>query len=355
MADLELNQIFKIFEESKTPALKNINLKIPDGTFTTILGPSGCGKSTLLRIVAGLETPTSGEIKIDQKVVNDIPPSKRDIAMVFQNYALYPHMTVFDNIGIGLKLRGFKKEEIREKVLEVTKKLKIDNLLGRYPKQLSGGQQQRVALARALVRNPKIFLLDEPLSNLDTQIREQTRTELKRLFSSLKATALYVTHDQIEAMTLSDIMVVMNAGEIMQIGTPEEIYNNPQNKFVAEFVGIHRMNIIQGFIQNGKFFSEDKSIQISVNIVYKGKAILGIRPEHFSLENKKDYIPLSGNIVGVELLGAEKTIFVRIGQNELKILVPSDKNYSVGEEISVYISPSNLLFFDSSEKTLQTS
>ncbi len=352
MANLELNQIFKIFEESKTPALKNINLKVLDGTFTTILGPSGCGKSTLLRIVAGLENPTQGEIKIDNQVVNEIPPSERDIAMVFQNYALYPHMTVYDNIGIGLKLRGYRKEKIKEQVLKVTRKLKIDTLLERYPKQLSGGQQQRVALARALVRNPKIFLLDEPLSNLDTQIREQTRTELKRLFSSLKATALYVTHDQIEAMTLSDMMVVMKAGEIMQIGTPEEVFKNPQNKFVAEFVGIHRTNIVEGFIEKSKFFSNEKSIQIPVNLNYEGKAFLGIRPEHFSLEKNKGCIELTGSVIGVELLGAEKIIFIRIGQNELKVLVPSEKSYSIGEKISTYISPSNLLFFDQSEKSL---
>ncbi len=347
MADLELNQIYKIFEESKTPVLKSINLKIPDGTFATILGPSGCGKSTLLRIVAGLEKPTNGEIKIDNQIVNDIPPSKRDIAMVFQNYALYPHMKVFDNIGIGLKLKGYKKEEVEKKVFKVSKKLKIDFLLDRYPKQLSGGQQQRVALARALVRNPKIFLLDEPLSNLDAQIREETRTELKKLFSSLKSTVLYVTHDQIEAMTLSDIMVVMNFGKVMQIGTPEEIYKKPKNKFVAEFVGTHRINIIEGIIDKDFFLSEDKQIRIPVNVNYKGKAFLGIRPESFSLNFRENSVEISGYITTVELLGAEKLLFVKVGQNEIKVLVPSDKKYKIGENISIFIFHQNLMFFDS--------
>ncbi len=352
MADLELRNINKTFEESKTPALKNINLNINDGTFATILGPSGCGKSTLLRIVAGLESPTSGEVLIDNKVVNSLPPSERNIAMVFQNYALYPHMTVFENIGIGLKLRRVKKEKIKEKVLQVSKKLKIENLLERFPKQLSGGQQQRVALARALVREPQIFLLDEPLSNLDAQIREETRTELKRLFSELKSTVLYVTHDQIEAMTLSDVMVVMNSGKIMQIGTPEEIYKKPENIFVAEFVGIHRTNIIEGFLDNGVFFSKDKSINIPVKINYKGNSFLAIRPEYFSLNPVENYFKIKGKVISTELLGSEKIVYFKVGIDEIKALIPSEVSYSKGDEISLYINFNNVLIFDSSGKSI---
>ncbi len=354
MADLEINELSKVFKENNTTALQNINLKIPDGTFTTILGPSGCGKSTLLRIVAGLETATTGTIKINNKIVNSVPPPKRDIAMVFQNYALYPHMTVFDNIGIGLKLRGYKKEDIKENVLKVSKKLKIDKLLDRFPKQLSGGQQQRVALARALVRNPKIFLLDEPLSNLDAQIREETRTELKRLFSELKATVLYVTHDQIEAMTLSDIMVVMNSGKIMQAGTPEEIYKKPENKFVAEFVGIHRTNIIEGSIKNKLFTSEDNFIKIPVKTDYQGKAFLGIRPEYLNLGKSESEISFDGKILSIEMLGAEKLVFLKSGKNEIKFLTSSEEKLSVGDEISVSVNFSKLLFFDNNQSLIKS-
>src|ERR1700688_860668 len=251
MAQVALRDIVKTFD--KTPAVQGINLDIADREFIVLVGPSGCGKSTTLRMIAGLEEATSGEIYIGDQLVNDVPPKDRDIAMVFQNYALYPHMTVFENMSFGLRLRKFPKAEIKERVENAARILDITDLLARQPKQLSGGQRQRVAMGRAIVRNPKGFLFDEPLSNLDAKLRVQMRAEIKELHQRLKTTTVYVTHDQIEAMTMADKIVVMNDGKVEQIGTPLELYDHPANLFVAGFIGSPAMNFLPGKIRlNGR-------------------------------------------------------------------------------------------------------
>ena len=242
MAQVALRNIVKMFD--KTPAVQGIDLDIADREFVVLVGPSGCGKTTTLRMVAGLEEATSGEIYIGDQLVNDVPPKDRDIAMVFQNYALYPHMTVFENMSFGLRLRKFPKAEIKERVDNAARILDITDLLLRQPKQLSGGQRQRVAMGRAIVRNPKVFLFDEPLSNLDAKLRVQMRTEIKKVHQKVTTTTVYVTHDQVEAMTLADRVVVMNAGRIEQIGTPHEVYHRPQTRFVAGFIGSPAMNFM---------------------------------------------------------------------------------------------------------------
>src|SRR5579864_7365620 len=242
MAQVALRNIVKTFD--KTPAVQGINLDIADREFIVLVGPSGCGKSTTLRMIAGLEEMSSGEIWIDDVLVNDVPPKDRDIAMVFQNYALYPHMTAYENMAFGLRLRKFSKAEIRQRVENAARILDITELLDRRPKALSGGQRQRVAMGRAIVRNPKVFLFDEPLSNLDAKLRVQMRTEIKRVHQKVKTTTVYVTHDQVEAMTLADRVVVMNAGRIEQIGTPQELYHEPRTRFVAGFIGSPAMNFI---------------------------------------------------------------------------------------------------------------
>src|SRR6188472_1871890 len=242
MAQVALRKIVKMFD--KTPAVQGIDLDIADREFIVLVGPSGCGKSTTLRMVAGLEEASSGEIYIGDQLVNDVPPKDRDIAMVFQNYALYPHMTVFENMSFGLRLRKFPKPEIKERVDAAARILDITDLLERQPKQLSGGQRQRVAMGRAIVRNPKVFLFDEPLSNLDAKLRVQMRTEIKKVHQKVTTTTIYVTHDQVEAMTLADRVVVMNAGRIEQVGAPNDLYHSPATKFVAGFIGSPAMNFI---------------------------------------------------------------------------------------------------------------
>jgi multiple sugar transport system ATP-binding protein len=249
MAQVALRNVVKMFD--KTPAVQGIDLDIADREFIVLVGPSGCGKSTTLRMIAGLEEATSGEIFIGDQIVNDVPPKDRDIAMVFQNYALYPHMTVYENMSFGLRLKKFPKQEIKERVEEAAKILDISPLLDRRPKQLSGGQRQRVAMGRAIVRHPKVFLFDEPLSNLDAKLRVQMRTEIKKVHQKVTTTTIYVTHDQVEAMTLADRVVVMNAGRIEQLGTPHELYHNPKTRFVAGFIGSPAMNFMTARVVNG--------------------------------------------------------------------------------------------------------
>src|SRR5215469_7997114 len=250
MADVALRDVVKRFDNVE--AVRQISLDIPDKEFVVLVGPSGCGKSTTLRMIAGLEEATAGDILIDGEKVNDVPPKDRDIAMVFQNYALYPHMTVFENMSFGLRLRRFPKAEIRQRVEQAARILDITDLLDRRPKQLSGGQRQRVAMGRAIVRNPKVFLFDEPLSNLDAKLRVQMRTEIKRVHQKVKTTTIYVTHDQVEAMTLADRVVIMNAGRIDQIGTPHEVYHTPKTQFVAGFIGSPTMNMLPcRLVENG--------------------------------------------------------------------------------------------------------
>src|SRR5215204_6407655 len=242
MADVTLRDVVKKFDEVE--AVRQISLDIPDKEFVVLVGPSGCGKSTTLRMIAGLEDVTGGEIRVDGEIVNDVPPKDRDMAMVFQNYALYPHMSVFENMSFGLRLKRFPKDEIKRRVDEAARILDLSELLDRKPRQLSGGQRQRVAMGRAIVRNPKVFLFDEPLSNLDAKLRVQMRTEIKRVHQKVKTTTVYVTHDQIEAMTLADRVVVMNGGSIEQVGTPHDLYHHPRTRFVAGFIGSPAMNFL---------------------------------------------------------------------------------------------------------------
>ena len=345
MAQVVLANITKTFLKGRVIALDKVTLTVPHKKFVTVLGPSGCGKSTLLRVVAGLEQPEGGEIRIGQQAVSGVAPGRRNVAMVFQNYALYPHMRVFDNIAIGLRLHKYPGGEIKAKVDKVATMLGIEELLARYPRQLSGGQQQRVALARALVREPQVFLLDEPLSNLDAQIREQTRAELKRLFRDLGATVIYVTHDQAEAMSMSDIVVVMERGEIRQIGDPETIYRDPEHRFVAEFVGIHRINIIEGEIKAKTFTSKDGSVKAPLGKSYKGTVALGIRPEAVRI-GKKPGVTLKAEVTLIEPLGAHKRVFCRVGENELRTVVEADAKVKIHDKVSITFSSKDVFLFD---------
>src|ERR1700733_10926802 len=292
MAQVSIRTLKKTYDGSDALAVKGINLEIQDGEFVVLVGPSGCGKSTTLRMIAGLEDISGGEIDIGGRVVNDVPPRDRDIAMVFQNYALYPHMSVFDNMAFGLKLRKFPKEDIKRRVDDAARILHLTPLLNRKPRALSGGQRQRVAMGRAIVRNPKVFLFDEPLSNLDAKLRVQMRTEIKKVHNTVRTTTVYVTHDQVEAMTLADRVVVMNQGLIEQVGPPQELYHHPQTKFVAGFIGSPGMNFIPCRVLDGANGSLAVRVTEAISVpvppsradrysAFKGKdMVLGLRPEH---------------------------------------------------------------------------
>ena len=355
MAKIELKNITKIYDGKQT-AVKNINLNIEEGEFLTLLGPSGCGKTTLLRIIAGLETPNTGEIWIDGVSAKDIPPAQRDLAMVFQSYALYPHMTVFDNIAIGLKLRKVSRSELEEKVTKTSRLLGIEKFLTRKPRALSGGQRQRVALARAIVRQPKAFLLDEPLSNLDAILREKTRSELKILFSRLKITTIYVTHDQVEAMSLSHRVAVLKDGILQQLGPPDEIYNKPVNSFVAGFVGSPRMNFIKCPVDNHKIKIHDSySVTIPASLsglIKSPEIILGVRPEDIQIcpmRDKADLLPAEISVV--EPLGAQTVITVKLGNQEIKV-TEQTKMVDYPDEIYLQISQDSLYLFDMETENL---
>ncbi|MFL5234527.1 MAG: ABC transporter ATP-binding protein, partial [Microvirga sp.] len=302
MAGVEIRNVRKAF--GATQVIHGVSIDIVDGEFVILVGPSGCGKSTLLRMIAGLENISGGEIRIGERVVNNVPPKERDIAMVFQNYALYPHMTVYDNMAFSLKLAGRPDAEVRSRVAEAAQILGLDQYLARYPRQLSGGQRQRVAMGRAIVRKPQVFLFDEPLSNLDAKLRVAMRTEIKALHQRLKTTSIYVTHDQIEAMTMADRIVVMNAGRVEQIGTPLELYDRPNNLFVAQFIGSPAMNIVQGRLRraNGSSFVESADgIRWPLGTARgtDGQTVTyGVRPDHLELAaNQPQTVP--GEIVVV--------------------------------------------------------
>ena len=351
MAEIELRQINKTFDK-KVNAVKDITFKANDGEFLTLLGPSGCGKTTILRLLAGLEMPDSGEIVIDSKKVNDVPPADRDVAMVFQSYALYPHMTVFNNIAVNLRLRKVKKEEFTRLVLKTSKTLGISDLLDRRPKALSGGQRQRVALARAIIRNPKVFLLDEPLSNLDAALREKTRGELKLLFSQLGATVVYVTHDQVEAMTMSHRIVVLKDGVIQQIGTPHEIYNVPINTFVATFIGSPKMNLIHGNIEDDNILYALNKIPIFIlprkDMLQKyigNDVIVGLRPEDISITSISRDERYNAQIVLCELIGQQTIVTLHINGLELKVITPSSFD-ATEKSVGIKIDTSHIHLFD---------
>lgn len=357
MAQVELKNICKSYD-GKTLVVDDVNIKVNDKEFVVLVGPSGCGKSTTLRMVAGLEEISKGEIFIDGKLVNDVPPKDRDIAMVFQNYALYPHMTVFDNMGFGLKLRKYSKEEIKARVEEAANILGLEDLLQRKPKELSGGQKQRVAVGRAIVRKPKVFLFDEPLSNLDAKLRVQMRTEISKLHKKLEATMIYVTHDQTEAMTMGDRIVVMKDGLVNQIDSPIQLYNKPVNNFVAGFIGSPAMNFIVGQITNDlkpSFISNKGDIKFELNgnlqkslaNTKNTKVILGIRPEDFSSTfSSEENIKITVNIELAEPLGNETYIYFKIDDNQLIARINVDKELKVGTQIDLQINQSKIHLFD---------
>lgn len=324
MSNVILKNVRKVYDNSKT-VINNVNLEIKDKEFIVLVGASGCGKSTLLRMIAGLEEISDGEIYIGDKKVNNVPPKDRDIAFVFQSYALYPHMTVRENIAFGLKMRKVDKATIDKKVQEAAEILNLGEYLDRKPKQLSGGQRQRVALGRAIVRNPKVFLMDEPLSNLDAKLRVQMRSEIKKLHEKLQTTFIYVTHDQTEALTMGDRIVVLNNGDIQQVDSPEEIYNNPKNTFVAGFVGSPQMNFIYG-----------KDIGLDENILY------GIRPEKMMKSNGD--IKLTVDVEISEMLGSEKIAYFNIGDRKCSAKLDADVN--IGKTLELSFMSSDLYKFD---------
>lgn len=335
MSSVVLKNLVKSYDGKKN-IIDNINLEIKDKEFIVLVGSSGCGKSTILRLISGLEEVTSGEILIDDKVVNNTHPKDRDIAFVFQSYALYPHMSVYENIAFGLKMRKCPKNEIDVKVREVAKALNLEDLLERKPRQLSGGQRQRVALGRAIVRNPKVFLMDEPLSNLDANLRVQMRSEIKRLHQKLKTTFIYVTHDQTEALTMGDRIVVLDKGKIQQADTPEEIYNNPKNKFVAGFIG--QMNFINVNVNNGVFKIEDKEFRTGKNI--SGVCTVAIRAE--KMTNGSVDIWVKPDII--EMTGGERIIYFYLNGDKCSAKLPLD--YPIGENVKLSISVNDMYFFD---------
>ena len=347
MSFLELKKITKVYPNG-TKAINETSLNIEHGEFMVFVGPSGCGKSTLLRMIAGLEDITEGEIDLDGKTINKIDPSERDVAMVFQNYALYPHMNVYKNLSYGLKNRGESKEKIDNKVKEVAELLEIKEYLQRKPAQLSGGQRQRVAMGRAIVRNPKVFLFDEPLSNLDAKLRGQVRIEIKKLQQSMNVTSVFVTHDQVEAMTLGDRLAVINNGIIEQLGTPIEVYEKPASRFVAEFIGSPQMNFINGTIKNNIFESKNFKLNKDLNID-NANVVLGFRAEDLNLKEEGD---ISLTIDIIEKLGSDSIIYGRDKDGQPVCYKESgNTKLEIGEIINISLDVDTLHIFD--EKTGQ--
>lgn len=366
MAEVRLKDVSKIYD-SKVKAIDSVSIEIHDKEFVVLVGPSGCGKSTLLRMIAGLESISDGDIYIDDNLVNELSPKDRDIAMVFQNYALYPHMTVYENMAFGLKIRKFKKEEIKKRVEHASDILNLEELLHRKPKALSGGQRQRVAIGRAIVRKPKIFLFDEPLSNLDAKLRVQMRTEISKLHHRLGATIVYVTHDQIEAMTMGDKIVVLKDGIINQISAPMNLYNHPANKFVAGFIGSPAMNFIRGKIISDSelfFVSTDNLIKIALlteqqEILKKytnEEVTIGIRPENIipsKLINENSY-KITTTLDVVEPMGNETIIYFKVGGNKMIARIQSGEVLRVNQSFELLINLEYLHFFDGkTEKAIE--
>ena len=350
MASIELKNIEKSFGSNKV--INKFDIKINDGEFIVLVGPSGCGKSTLLRMISGLETVDKGEIYLDNKIINNLIPSKREIAMVFQSYALYPHMSVFENMAFGLKMEKIPKSEINQKVNNAAATLQIEDLLERKPKQLSGGQRQRVAIGRAITRSPKVFLFDEPLSNLDAALRSEMRVEISKLHKKMNSNIIYVTHDQVEAMTLADRIVVLNKGNIEQYGTPNEIYSNPNNIFVAEFIGSPKMNIIKinkEQISNSNTFHLFNNKITFNNLKFEDEIYIGIRPEDISLESNRE-IQLEVKIDLVENLGFERIIYSKISNNQ--IIIKSSKNIN-NDSLKVSFSKENVFLFNKDKKRIR--
>ncbi|MCA1061915.1 sn-glycerol-3-phosphate ABC transporter ATP-binding protein UgpC [Rossellomorea sp. AcN35-11] len=357
MAELKLDHIHKIYD-GKVTAVNDFNLHIQDKEFIVFVGPSGCGKSTTLRMIAGLEEISKGDFSIDGKRVNDVAPKDRDIAMVFQNYALYPHMSVYDNMAFGLKLRKFDKQEIDRRVQEAAKILGLEALLDRKPKALSGGQRQRVALGRAIVRDAKVFLMDEPLSNLDAKLRVQMRAEIAKLHQRLQTTTIYVTHDQTEAMTMATRIVVMKDGVIQQVGSPKEVYDKPENVFVGGFIGSPAMNFFQGSLEEGKFVIGKTKVSIPEGKMkalreqgHVGKSItLGVRPEDIHDEplflDTAEGAKIMAKIEVSELTGAETMLYSQLEGQEFVARVDSRTDIAAGQTIELAFDMNKAHFFD---------
>ena len=348
MASISIRNVVKRYGSGAkaNQVIHGVSAEVADGEFIVIVGPSGCGKSTLLRMVAGLEEISGGQIAIGGRVVNDVEPSERDIAMVFQNYALYPHMSVFDNMAYGLKIAKLPLDEIKQRVDKAAKILEIGPFLQRKPRELSGGQRQRVAMGRAIVRQPAVFLFDEPLSNLDAKLRAQTRLEIQKLHRELGVTSLFVTHDQVEAMTLAQRMIVMNAGRMEQIGTPEEVYQRPATTFVAGFIGSPPMNLLRGQADGSRFSVAGHSLNLPAAAPRAGDLILGLRPEHAELRAAGPQgWPLQVEMV--EMLGAERLVYARLGESLFTVRVDATlAPPSVGATLSVLMKPEHLHWFD---------
>jgi multiple sugar transport system ATP-binding protein len=359
MADVVLKNVTKVYEGG-TVAVRSANIEVKDKEFMVLVGPSGCGKSTTLRMIAGLEEITEGELYIDNELVNNVSPKNRNIAMVFQNYALYPHMTVAENMGFGLKLRKYKREEIKQRVQEAAEILGITDLLDRKPKALSGGQRQRVAVGRAIVRHPKVFLFDEPLSNLDAKLRVQMRTEISKLHQKLEATMIYVTHDQTEAMTMGDRIVIMKDGDIHQIDTPLKLYNHPANKFVAGFIGSPSMNFIEGKIikENGLYFvDEANTIKIKIFTDHESsltpyidnEITAGVRPEniHHPLTAKAESMDEIEVLLDViEPMGNEIFLYFTVAGSDCIARIAAIEEPEPGQKMQLYIDAAKMHYFN---------
>ncbi len=355
MSEVRLSGVSKSYEGVEKPALESLDLTIPSGELAVLVGPSGCGKSTTLRIVAGLEVASGGQIFIDDHDVTKVPPADRDIAMVFQSYALYPHMTVFDNLAFSLRIQKRPEKEIRERVNTVAKSLSIESYLERRPKALSGGQRQRVAIGRAVVRQPKVFLFDEPLSNLDAKLRGEMRREIARIHKNSPGTSsLYVTHDQIEAMTLADRIVVMRDGFVQQVGSPMEIYDSPANRFVAGFFGTPAMNFLPATMVQGEGEARAKGQGFEVEIpdVQAGSDLtIGIRPESITLEESEHSASLDTNVQIREVLGAEVLLHLNTPAGELTLRTDSHSPIQAGQNLRIYLPQDKLHLFDASSES----
>jgi len=322
-------------------AVNNVNLEIKDGSFMVLLGPSGCGKTTILRLIAGLEKPTEGRVYIDDRDVTELSPKDRDIAMVFQTYSLYPHMTVYENIAFPLRIRRIKRDELDIRVREVADMLGLSEMLHKKPRELSGGQRQRVAMGRAIIRKPRVFLFDEPLSNLDAKLRIQMRAELSRLHKQLGITSIYVTHDQVEAMTLGDEIAVINKGEIQAVGEPLEIYKKPNNVFVAGFIGAPPMNIIKGKIKDSEFVSDNLHVVLS-NPPIQGDCTIGIRPEHVEVVEGDG---IEGTVEVVEAVGSESILYVDSGGKRIVIKTLKSGPFKIGDKVHFRFLPDKIHYF----------
>jgi len=359
MATVRLERVRKIYQDGGHVAVHGVDLEVADGEFVVLVGPSGCGKSTTLRMIAGLESITEGRIYIGDRLVNDVPPKDRDIAMVFQNYALYPHMTVRENLAFALKLRRLSAAEIETRVRRAAETLGLADMLDRKPRQLSGGQRQRVAVGRAIVREPAAFLFDEPLSNLDAKLRVQTRREISKLHRDLGATMIYVTHDQVEAMTLGDRIVVMNAGRVQQVDTPLALYDRPANRFVAGFIGSPAMNFVEGavsddrgarsIVTNDGAFSVPLPPGVAVSIHLGARLVLGIRPEDIETgegTGPDGRVAFHGRVDLVEPLGNETFVHVTVGAHVMTVRLASRELPQVGTEMGLRVDPGKAHWFD---------